>query len=97
MQNAERLEEGSCVLRHLFNQSWNITVRAGDPGVVEQDHFAVPGKPSVNAGSQRSMVAVKCRKKSSGMSMVMPKRRLAKRRYGLADDPFQGCDTRSCR
>jgi len=33
------------------------------------------------------MVAVKCRKKSSGMSMVTPKRRLAKRRYGLADDP----------
>ena len=43
--------------------------------------------PSVNAGSQRSMVAVKCRKKSSGTSMVTPKRRLAKRRYGLADDP----------
>src|SRR5438045_9241310 len=43
--------------------------------------------PSVNAGSQRSMVAVKCTKKSSGMWIVTPDRRLAKRRDGLADDP----------
>src|SRR5712692_1737437 len=33
------------------------------------------------------MVPVKCMKRSSGMSIVTPKRRLAERRYGLADDP----------
>src|SRR6202521_3912383 len=42
--NAERVDKGSCVLRHLFNRSRNFTARAGDAGVVEQDHFAVLGK-----------------------------------------------------
>src|SRR6202011_5772173 len=42
--NAQRVDEGSCVVGHLFNRSRNFTARAGDAGVVEQDHFAVLGK-----------------------------------------------------
>jgi hypothetical protein len=42
--NAEGVGESGCVLRHLFNRSRNFTARAGDAGVVEQDHFAVLGK-----------------------------------------------------
>src|SRR6266851_2277179 len=38
------VDEGSCVLRHLFNRSRNFTARTGEAGVVEQDHFAVLGK-----------------------------------------------------
>jgi hypothetical protein len=36
--NAEGVDEGSCVLRHLFNRSRKFTARAGDAGVVEQDY-----------------------------------------------------------
>ena len=42
--NAERIDEGRCLLRHLFNRSRNFTARTRDPGAVEQDHFAVLGK-----------------------------------------------------
>src|SRR5437588_12996612 len=42
--NAERVDEGSCVLRHLLNRSRHFTARAGYAGIVEQNHFAVLGK-----------------------------------------------------
>jgi hypothetical protein len=42
--NAERVDEGSCVLRHLFNQSRNFAARAGHAGVVKQNHSAVVSK-----------------------------------------------------
>jgi hypothetical protein len=39
-----RIDEGCCVLGHLFNRSRNFAARAGDAGVVEQDRCAVLGK-----------------------------------------------------
>jgi hypothetical protein len=39
--NAEGVDEGGCVLRHLFNRSRNLATGIGDAGVVQQNHLPV--------------------------------------------------------
>ena len=97
MQNAERLEEGSCVLRHLFNRSWNITVRAGDPGVVEQDHFAVLGKSVGQRGISAIHGCGKVQEEEQRDVDGYAEAAVGEATVRVGRRSFQGCDTRSCR
>jgi len=97
MQNAERLDEGGCVLRHLLNRSWNFTARAGDDGVVEQDHFAVQGKSVGQRGIPVFHGSGKVHEEEQRDVDRYAEAAVGEATVRVGRRSFQNCDIRSCR
>jgi hypothetical protein len=75
LRETKRLGERRRVGRHLLGRGRHLAARAGNARVVEQLTSRSVARPSVTAGSQWSIVPVKCWLKTSGTPSGLPKRR----------------------